>query len=234
MVEKIESGYGLIGTILGNVYCMETKNSDKLNLISNIESDAEREAEEIVVQAEKQAQERKKYAEMQVQSITKDAEERAQKQSESVERTIMSSVKVEVKRKILQVRVKAIDIVLERVRAELSAMQQKSAYRNVLQAWIVEGVLGLESESVLVNASAAERKLITDQMLADAERKIKKVSGRGVNIKLSPEPALKNQGIMVTAEDGRTAFNNQVEARIARYGQRIQNEIFDSLFNLEK
>ena len=213
---------------------METKNSDKLNLISNIESDAEHEAEDILAQAEKQAKERKKYADTQVQSILKDAEERAQKQSQSVERTTMSSVNVEVKRKILQVRVKAVDIVLERVRAELSAMKQKSAYGDVLQAWIIEGILGLESESVLVNASAAERILITDQMLADVKQKIKKVSGRSVKVKLSPEPALKNQGILITAEDGRTAYNNQVEARIARYGQRIQNVIYDSLFDLKK
>jgi vacuolar-type H+-ATPase subunit E/Vma4 len=114
----------------------------------------------------------------------------------------------------------------------LASQIAEPAYLEVIKKWIVEGVCGLDSDAVFVNASQIERKLITGRVLTAAAQRVKEITGRDVDMKLSPEPALRAQGITVTAADGRTAFNNQVEARLNRYNQRIQSMIYDTLFDV--
>jgi len=47
---------------------------------------------------------------------------------------------------------------------------------------------------------------------------------------LSEEEPLKSQGVVLTAADGRTAFNNQVKTRILRHKREIQTLIYNALF----
>ena len=49
-------------------------------------------------------------------------------------------------------------------------------------------------------------------------------------ISLRDANPLKRQGVVVTAADGRTAYNNQVTTRIQRKEREIRMLIYDKLF----
>jgi vacuolar-type H+-ATPase subunit E/Vma4 len=51
-----------------------------------------------------------------------------------------------------------------------------------------------------------------------------------VKLTLSAAPPLKSQGVVLTALDGRTAFNNQVKTRLQRSQRQIRTLIYDALF----
>ena len=71
--------------------------------------------------------------------------------------------------------------------------------------------------------------LIDDSLLSEAMEKIRAQSGRKIELKLSDGQPLNSQGIVLTAADGRTAFNNQVKTRMLRNQRKIQALIYKSI-----
>jgi vacuolar-type H+-ATPase subunit E/Vma4 len=51
-----------------------------------------------------------------------------------------------------------------------------------------------------------------------------------MTLTLSDTPPLKSQGVVLTAADGRTAFNNQVKTRMLRKQREIRMLIYNALF----
>jgi vacuolar-type H+-ATPase subunit E/Vma4 len=203
---------------------------EKSALIAGIENDAQAQADKIVNEALKHAQERKKFVELQVASIIKEAEERATQKYESIKRTILAGAKVEVNRKSMEIRKKVMEFIDEHVRVEFKAMLKEAGYKKMLLNWVVEASVGLDAAIQTVNASAEERALIDAGFLKQAEEQVKKAGGQDVKLTLSSQPPLTGQGIIVTAVDGRTAFNNQVVMRLRRKQKEIDNLIFERLF----
>ena len=107
-------------------------------------------------------------------------------------------------------------------------------YRSVLVNWITEAAVGLGAESARINASEKERALISDHMLSEIARRIQKNTGKQVSLTLSDAKPLQSQGVVLTAADGRTAFNNQVKTRILRKQREIRTLIYDTLFNYDQ
>ena len=55
-----------------------------------------------------------------------------------------------------------------------------------------------------------------------------------MTIQLNEEHALLSQGVVLTANNGRVAYNNQVKTRLLRRQQDIQRLIHDRLFAEEQ
>jgi vacuolar-type H+-ATPase subunit E/Vma4 len=99
-----------------------------------------------------------------------------------------------------------------------------------LAGWITEAAIGLDAESAKVNTSEKERALINDQLLSDIAEKIHTHTGRHAILTLSDSQPLKSQGVVLTAANGRTAFNNQVKTRMLRKQREIRTVIYNALF----
>ena len=209
---------------------MAHPDDEKHPLISGIESNAFAEAEKIIKETEIQAAERKKYLDKQVNSIFRDAEEKARTVSDVTRNKLLSSVDVEIKRKELRSRDKMLDEIQERVKKEISSLTGKEEYREVLLNWISEAAIGLGVDHALVSASVDEMSIIDRNLLAGAEKRIKASTGRSVSLELSGEPATGSQGVVLTAQDGRTAFNNQVSVRLLRKQTGIRKLIYKKLY----
>jgi vacuolar-type H+-ATPase subunit E/Vma4 len=203
---------------------------EKHPLISGIENNAFTEAEKIKKEAEKQAAERIKYLDKQIDSILRDAEEKARTESDVIKNKSLSSVDVEIKRKELRSRDKMLNEIQERVKKELGALIGKEEYRKVLLNWISEAAIGLSVGRAFVSASVDEMGVIDRNLLAGAEKKVKTITGRSVSLKLSAGPVIGPQGVILTAEDGRTAFNNQVAVRLLRKQREIRKLINQELY----
>jgi vacuolar-type H+-ATPase subunit E/Vma4 len=97
---------------------------------------------------------------------------------------------------------------------------------------IVEAAVGLGANSALVNATVEERALIDESLLEEAKKRVKELTGRDVELRLSTEQPLSRQGVVLTAIDGKTAYNNQVEMRFLRFYPRIRKHIYKKLFEV--
>jgi vacuolar-type H+-ATPase subunit E/Vma4 len=210
---------------------MQNAEGEKSSLITGIENDAQVEVEKIVKEAEKQSEERKVYAKKQVDTILKEAEVRADSQYESIKKTILAGAKVEVNRKAMEIRKKITDFIDEQVREQYRGMLKTSEYRKLLLNWIIEAAVGLEKQVVIINSSASERDLIDKTLLTEAKTQIKKISGQDITFKISQQPVLTSQGVVLTADDEKTSFNNQIYNRMRRKQKDIQNLIFEKLFS---
>jgi V/A-type H+-transporting ATPase subunit E len=209
---------------------MESVEKNKAVLISDIEADARAEAEGIIKEAENQAADKRKYADKQVESLLNDARKRAEEQAQAVMKKALSTVELELKRRSLHLRATVIQEIMDRVEKRLDSMIRDADYRSVLLDWIAEAAIGLGAESAQVNASTDEQALIDDQLLAQACGKVRARTGTQIALTLSTAEALEYQGVVLTAADGRTAFNNQVRTRLLRSQRKIRMLIYDTLF----
>ncbi len=209
---------------------MESVEKGKAALISGIEADARAEEQEIIKEAQKQASEKRKYSEKRIESLLNDARKEAEKQAEAVKNKVICGVELEVKRCSLRSRDSAMQEILNRVEKKLNSMASDANYRSVLINWITEAAVGLDAESAEINASKKERLLVDDQLLSEVKEKIHTHSGRQVALRLSDAQPLKSRGVVLTAADGCTAFNNQVKTRMLRNQCEIQMLIYKALF----
>lgn len=213
---------------------MESVGKEKAALISGIETDARAEEEKIIKEAEIQAAEKRKYSEKKVESLLNDARKKAEEQAETAKEKIISAAEREVTRRSMRVRDAVMQDIMDRAEKKLSSMTSNENYRSVLVNWITEAAVGLGAESARINASEEERALINDQLLSEIARKIQKQTGRQTSLTLSDAKPLQSQGIVLTAADGRTAFNNQVRTRMLRKQREIRMLIYNTLFTDNK
>lgn len=208
---------------------VEPAENGKHALIEGIEKDAKSEADQIIKGAEKQAEERKRYLKTQVESILKEAREKARAQSDAIKKNVLSGLEIEIKRKAMRAKDKIFSEIMGRVKERFEALVGKSEYRAILGNWIVEAMIGLGADMVDVNASKMEKHLIDEKLLAGAEKMVKELTGRTVKLGISGDPLPGSQGVVLTAADGRTAFNNQVATRLLRKQQSIRKLVYERL-----
>ena len=209
---------------------MEPSEKEKAALISGIEADARTEEQEIIKQAEKQAVEKRKYAEKKIESVLEDARKEAQEQAEAAKKKIFSGLKLELKRRSMRIQDSIMQEVKDKAEQKINSMTNETSYRKVLINWITEAAIGLDTDSAQINALEKERTLINDQLISETEQKIQTKTGRKITLRLADAVALKRQGVVVTAADGRTAYNNQVKTRIQRKEREIRMLIYETLF----
>ena len=210
---------------------MNPVEKEKAELISGIEEDARLEEEKILRDAETQAAEKRKYGEKKIESLLNEAKEKAREQADTVKKKIISGVELEVKRLSMRSQDSIVRDIMARVEQKLGTMIDDPNYRSVLINWITEAAIGLQAESAEVNASERERPMIDGEMLSEAGRKVHERAGKQVTLTLSDAQPLKAQGVVLTAADGRTAFNNQVTTRMQRRQRDIRTMIYDTLFS---
>jgi vacuolar-type H+-ATPase subunit E/Vma4 len=213
---------------------METVDKEKAALISGIEADARAEEEKIIKEAEAQAAEKRQHSEKKIESLLNDAREKAKEQAETAKNKIISAAEREVKRSFMRTQDSIVQDITDRVEKKLSTMTSGENYRSVLINWITEAAIGLGAESARINASEEERALINDHMLSEIAKEILKQTGKQTSLTLSDAKPLLSQGVVLTAADGRTAFNNQVRTRMLRKQRVIRTLIYNTLFNYDQ
>lgn len=210
------------------------ESSNGAEIISGIESDALIEEQHIIKEAEEQALEKRNYTDKKVESLLNDAQKEAAQQADKVKKKMSSSVELELKRRSLNVRGEVMRDILNKVENQFGSMVSEGNYRDILTGWITEAAIGLDSPSATINSSEKELAFIDDRMISQVCEKVREKTGKQVTLKISHEPPLKNQGVVLTAEDGRTAFNNQVKTRMLRKEREIRMAIYDALFTDER
>ena len=209
---------------------MEPVDKKMAALISGIEADVRAEEEKTIEDAERRAEEKRRYARKKAESLLKEARGKAETQAAAIQQKAIAAVEREVNRRSLRLRDKVIHRIMERAEKTLGGMIDDPAYRAVLVNWIVEAAVGLNSDSARLNASAGERALIDEAVLAEAQDKAAAQLGKAITLTWAEAEPLESQGVVLTTADGRMAFNNQVKTRMLRKQREIQRLIYDAVF----
>jgi len=199
-------------------------------IISGIEMEAQEEVERILSEAKNNADQRREYAKKQAKSILEEAEKKAAEQSKAVKTRMLSGVAIEVRRTSMGAMESIFNEIIGRVKVQLGGLVRSAGYSKVICNWIIEAAVGLGAETALVNASADERALIDKDLLKEAEQKVEKILVSPVKLVVSDDTPLRSQGVMLTAANKRTAFNNQVEARLRRRQSEIRAMVYEKIF----
>ncbi len=192
-------------------------------IVAGLYEDAELRAGKLVADAEQIGRERIGFARQNAESIRREASEKAESQAVRIRRTILSGIAISLKRKRMQAEEELQNQVIRLVRSKIASMIPEPGYRPILRAWIVEALVGLGAERAEVNASAAERALIDEPMLRDASAEASERLHHPVRAELSGDLPLEAQGVVATAADRRTAYNNQISTRLLRMDREIRN-----------
>ncbi len=195
-------------------------------LLGGIAEQAGQEAEQIRSEAERQAEEIVRNARHKAEAIRQESRDKGAHQAEVIRRKNSQNIEAEQRKRRLKAQEELFALALKKVRDSLQNLIGRPEYSDILQGWIAEGAVGLSQEAIEVNASAEERKLITEELLKQAEKQVEKETGQQVKITLSQESPLQKQGVFLTTGNGRLAFNNTIEARMQRYSTMIRKMIY--------
>lgn len=208
---------------------MEQSNDDKGKLIRGITEDAEEQAEKIEADARKAVEDRRKSVETQIRSVEEDYQEQAREQVRLIDQRADTAVSTAKRRASLKMRDVVMRTIISQVEERLEAMIGTPEYDQILLDWMTEGVLGLESSEVTVNASAREIERV-GALVGEVQRSVKELTGRTVSVTPSTDDPLPAQGVVLTSVGRNTRFSNQVPTRLIRYQSEIQKSIYDIVF----
>ncbi len=204
------------------------------SLLEGISRDVERQIREMEEEAESYARSRRESAEGQARDILRRAQEAADAQRQALVRNAQSKAAIERRKAELRINDRIIRETLDQARGAVAEALGKPGYAKVLRDWIVEAAVGLSVPEARVNASREELPLITDALLGEAEREVQALTGKSVRLSRVEGDPLPVQGVVLTAEEGRVAYNNQVPTRFLRSQTEIRKRIQAALFDENK
>jgi len=202
--------------------------NDDSSLLEGIREITEKEIQELRTQAERFGKEKTASADKEIERLRAGAEERFSAQRERNSRQAQAAIDNERHRIALEAEERFFAIVLDAVLKRFRELVATDEYPSLLKSWIVEAAIGLEADAAAVQSSAAERPLC-ERVLDEAAREVKEKCGRTVALSMAQGAPLAEQGVVLTASSGRTAFNNQVRTRILRRESLVRKAIYEAM-----
>ena len=196
-------------------------------LLEGIITQARAETDRLDAETEKSEADRRTLLERQIEGIKREAEESVRRETEKIRKDTEQALSGLRRRAWLKKQEEVIDMVLSAVRKRLADMMTSPEYPDVLLEWITEAAIGLNVPRARINASSAEVAQIDEALIEAVEARVKQLTGLVVELAKAEEGPLPAQGIVATSEDGRVAFNNQVEIRLVRRRSAIRSLIYE-------
>lgn len=210
---------------------MEETTNSAADIVAGILADADAEAARAIAEAEAYAKAAAARAADTAAAIARESQAKAEAQARAILADAASKRAIGERKAALQLREGLVREVSARARRRFTALAGTAGYRPVLAGWIKEAAIGLSAKEAVVNASQGELPLIDDAMLREVEAAVLTATGKPVVLRLERGNPLPGQGVTVTAEDGRLAYNNQVDTRFERARTEIRKLIYNALFD---
>ena len=209
-------------------------NRNAKQIIDGILADAREQAEKIKSEARSRVEDRRMLLSGRVQRVKDDAASEAKTRVEEINRRTDAEISRAQRRNELARRRDVMAAVQQRVRDRIVELSWDGGedYRRAVTGWIVEGALGLAGTELTVAASAGEEDMLAD-LLPEAERVAREISGEEVSLTVADEPHGGSPGVVVASPDGRTIYDNRVDARIRRHETEIRRLVYEIMFPVE-
>ncbi|MDD2232277.1 MAG: V-type ATP synthase subunit E family protein [Sphaerochaetaceae bacterium] len=141
-----------------------------------------------------------------------------------------SAVKAYQRRLSLRQHSALFDEVMDRLGSDIQQIPERADYPELLQKWIIEGILGLGLDEVTV--SCGEGDPVDPAMLALCTEQALKRTGRTFKVNLGYTKLLEH-GVIISSPDQRVSFNNLISSRLRRYKSEINDIVEGSACRTE-
>lgn len=193
------------------------------------------EIKEIIDEAKAKANAEISEARAKMEGIKKRETKEIQKRAQETEQRELEAIRIEGKRKVMNLKFQLIESALSGALARLRQMVKKKApaYRNHIEEFVIEAakrIDGSEFELIIGSIDAAFVKKRIKQM----ENSLSAIKGVAVTLKISEEPLRSIGGVVVRSPDHKEIFSNTLEARLAKIRQENLPEISQILFGGEE
>ncbi len=196
---------------------------DDNKLLQSIIEQSKKDAEKILEKAEQTAEERRSSFSSNLTRIQNETDSKIADRLEELKKRSDSAVISEIRRQRLKKREFVNAEIRQIFLKKIQEMIGTPEYDLFLAKLIAEGALAVDDDIAVVNCSFREK--ITDSILSNASEIIKKNTGKEIELILAKSPPLTGQGIVVESENGRIAYNNQIETRLRRFDEDIKGVI---------
>lgn len=197
-------------------------------LIRGIEEQTQREIEKIRGELARLETDRKSRADAEIESLKKKIDDHTSAQLRKAEKAAQALISTECHKIELEARERFFEQIVRTATNRIRELIESKGYDAILKGWIVEAAVGLAADEAQVSASAPELEMCR-RVLPEAEKEVGRVVGHPVTLRLSESPAAADQGVILTALSGRTAYNNQVHTRMMRQETAVGRIIYDEL-----
>lgn len=209
------------------------KNEGKpsFDLVSDILEEARKEVEKITSDADREALKRIEAAEKRAGAVRSQNVKEIEERSARIRAEALRRADLEIRRMSLKEQELLFEAATSEAFRRLAEWVKDPGYREILKGWIVEAAVGLEAEKALVATSQAEARHMDDALLREAGKRVYDLTGRKVVLSSAPGFPTAGQGIVLSDESGKRAFNNLVQTRLVRYASEVRAVIHKELFS---
>lgn len=194
-------------------------------IIEGINAEAQKQSAELIEQAEKAVGQKLKSWELQKRRMRADARQDAEAKAEQLRTNGQSRLKMAQRRRDLQLQELLVSEITQEALEAAEALIGGPTYEEILEGLIVEAAIGIRCDTAIVSSSAQELPMITEALLQRVVEELKERTGRQMSLRLSQEAPLPGQGVLLSSEDGKVAFSNQIRTRLLRYQSEIRHLI---------
>ncbi|MCD6334979.1 MAG: hypothetical protein DRP97_03430 [Candidatus Latescibacterota bacterium] len=187
---------------------------------------AQQEAEQILERAKRVAERDLEKARDQAERIKKARTEQTKARLALEKKQTHSRIRLEARKKRMTWIEERIEAIFREALLRLAALPRDEAYQKILKRSVLEGIALLNKERVRVVLNEKDRPLF-DRKFRNA---LSGDSRHPVALILSEEIHHASGGAIVRSEDGRVAFDNTFEARLARMKDGLRGEVAEAIF----
>ncbi len=182
-----------------------------MELLRQIESEGQRQVEEIVAQAERQAQEIITQAEREIAQERERALRELEVQLEQERRAAISRARAQARAEFLRAKSSAAEALFQKLAHEMAHLRAApERYRKFLERCLREAEQAIPG-TLIVHAAPEDRKLV-QELLANSSHKL-------------GEPIATVGGLVATSERGDLVVDNRLETRLANLRARYRAEL---------
>ena len=208
-----------------------TTNNQETALINSIKKQADDQARKIVEKARQVVEDRKKSTQAQLEKIKQENKEKARQQVETVAQDGRQKIESLKRKQMLGLKKDIVNHVVERVKEKFDALATKPEFKEMMLDWTVEAGLKLEDKAPILKVTDSCKHFADESFCKDAAARYKKITGNEIKFTLSPDFLRKGHGIILEAQNGRTAYNNLLENRLYRHQDTIEALVLEDIFN---
>lgn len=208
---------------------MDIRTNDTEAMAAGILADAEAEATALLAEARAYAAASAARAAEQAQVLAREAAAKAAAQAEAIRADAASKAAIERRKGALSLEEGIASSIVARAVELLAELRSSPGYREALLGWIVEAAIGLSADSAAVNAAKEDLPLIDEELLREAEAAVLAATGKATRLRVRPGDPVLGQGVYLTADDGRLAYDNRVSARLDRERTAVRRLVYERL-----
>lgn len=200
-------------------------------IVADIRTQAEKEAEGIRRQHRDSLDRRKAALQSRVEQIDAEARDRIAEKEKEIEASAVRTTEQEERRIQLALEDRTVRMAMTRVKKRIVERRRTDEYRSILTEWAVEAVTGLDEGSGggVVLACAPEDLDTITSLVPEIEKRC------SVTIKPERRDEMNDVfGVVAIAADGRRAYSNTLEDRLRRADDEIHRLVITRLFDGDK